>query len=217
MAQCTANTRSGNRCRVPVERDSELCHIHDPDGLFQANVAKASAHLEPEEVPAIADAGPPPADARRVHTSGSCRPNPGVGGWAWVLQGQEGTSGAGSVEMTTSPRMELTAAHMALLAVPGPIVIVSDSRYVVNCMRDQWWVKWIRNDWKLKWGESGQDIKNRDLWEPFIELVRVRAGEVWFEWVAGHSGHEWNKRAERLAREQIPDRDVLRRRTVLVG
>ena len=29
----------------------------------------------------------------------------------------------------------------------GPIVVVSDSTYVINCFRDRWWVKWQRNGW----------------------------------------------------------------------
>jgi len=29
-----------------------------------------------------------------------------------------------------------------------PIEIVSDSKYVVDCFNDRWWVKWERNGWK---------------------------------------------------------------------
>jgi ribonuclease HI len=34
-------------------------------------------------------------------------------------------------------------------------------------------------------------VANRDLWEPLINAVNDR-GDVAFQWVKGHSGHEMN-------------------------
>jgi ribonuclease HI len=41
-------------------------------------------------------------------------------------------------------------------------------------------------------------VANRDLWEPFIEMVLDR-GRVEFEWVKGHSGDKMNDFVDALA------------------
>jgi ribonuclease HI len=41
-------------------------------------------------------------------------------------------------------------------------------------------------------------VANRDLWEPLIEAVTGR-GDVAFQWVKGHSGHELNDLVDQLA------------------
>jgi ribonuclease HI len=94
--------------------------------------------------------------------------------------------------------MEITAALEALLALaddPGPIVVVSDSTYVVNCFRDRWWEGWIRRGWL---NSQRKPVANRDLWEPLIDLVRKR-GDVTFRWVKGHSGDRLNDLVDEMA------------------
>ena len=44
--------------------------------------------------------------------------------------------------------MEITAVLRAVEALPGPLHVMSDSTYVVNCFRDRWWEKWQRNGWQ---------------------------------------------------------------------
>jgi ribonuclease HI len=92
--------------------------------------------------------------------------------------------------------MEVTATLEALRANDGPVRIVSDSSYVVNCFRDRWWKGWLRRGWK---NSAGKPVANRDLWEPLIELVQARGDEVTFAWVKGHSGDEWNDIVDALA------------------
>jgi len=94
--------------------------------------------------------------------------------------------------------MEIRAALEALLALgvePGPIEVVSDSTYVVNCFRDRWWVGWMARGWV---NSKRQPVANRDLWEPLIELVRSR-GDVSFRWVKGHAGDPMNELVDGLA------------------
>lgn len=100
---------------------------------------------------------------------------------------------------TTNQRMEITAAYEAVLAHAGPMEVRSDSTYVVNCFRDRWWEGWLARGWK---NSQRQPVANRDLWEPFIELVRSREGVV-FSWVKGHSGDRWNDVVDRLAVEAL--------------
>jgi ribonuclease HI len=131
-----------------------------------------------------------------VYTDGACQGNPGPGGWAWAVVG--GRFGAGPAEHTTNQRMEIEAVLEALRALaddPGPIEVVSDSTYVVNCFRDRWWEGWLAKGWV---NSAKKPVANRDLWEPLIELVRQR-GDVSFRWVKGHSGDVMNDLVDRLA------------------
>jgi uncharacterized phage-like protein YoqJ len=93
--------------------------------------------------------------------------------------------------------MEIKAALDAVASLEGPLEIVSDSTYVVNCFRDRWWEGWQARGWLNK---AKKPIANRDLWEPLIDLVTTR-GDVTFSWVKGHSGDPMNDLVDRLAVE----------------
>ncbi len=127
-----------------------------------------------------------------VYTDGACSGNPGPGGWAWVVP--DGPFGSGGETPTTNQRMELVAVIEAIRSLEGPLRIVSDSTYVVNCFRDRWWEGWLRRGWV---NSQKKPVANRDLWEPLIDLYQVR--DVSFQWVKGHSGDRWNDRADELA------------------
>ncbi len=134
-------------------------------------------------------------DVLAVWTDGACSGNPGPGGWAWATM--DGRQGFGSAPHTTNQRMEIQAALEAVRALSGPLVVVSDSTYVVNCFRNSWWRGWVNNGWKTS---AKKPVASRDLWEPLIELVRER-GDVTFRWVKGHSGDPMNDLVDRLAVE----------------
>jgi ribonuclease HI len=95
--------------------------------------------------------------------------------------------------------MEIAAALEAVRAIDGPLEIVSDSTYVVNCFRDRWYVKWEANGWR---NARNQPVANADLWRPLVELVRN--GDVSFRWVKGHSGERLNDLVDQLAVAAIP-------------
>jgi ribonuclease HI len=136
---------------------------------------------------------PVPEGARSVFTDGACSGNPGPGGWAWALDTSVHASGGESP--STNQRMEVRAALEAVRALEGPLLVVSDSTYVVNCFRDAWWRGWHARGWT---NSAKQPVANRDLWEPLIELYVTR-GDVAFSWVKGHSGHAMNDFVDRLA------------------
>lgn len=136
------------------------------------------------------------SDATIVYTDGACSGNPGPGGWAWAVPG--GAWAAGPASATTNQRMEVNAALEALRALPGPVVVVSDSTYVVHCFRDNWWRGWLKRGWR---NSQNKAVANRDLWEPLIDEYRSRIDEVSFRWVKGHSGDEWNDVVDQLAVE----------------
>ena len=137
-----------------------------------------------------------------VYTDGACSGNPGPGGWAWAVAPDGVPSGAGRDAATTNQRMEINAVLEALRtlgvappgATPSPIVVVSDSTYVVNCFRDRWWVRWQANGWR---NSKKQPVANDDLWRPLVELVGRL--DVTFTWVKGHSGDRMNDLVDRLA------------------
>jgi ribonuclease HI len=139
---------------------------------------------------------PPTAIPTVVYTDGACSGNPGPGGWAWAIPGGRFRSGAAL--HTTNQRMEIRAVLEAVSDLKGPLEVVSDSTYVVNCFRDRWWEGWLARDWK---NSQKKPVANRDLWEPLIALYRVRPGLIRFRWVKGHSGDPINDLVDRLAVE----------------
>ena len=110
-------------------------------------------------------------------------------------------AGAGGERVTTNQRMEITAVLEAVRALggDGPVAVVSDSTYVVNCFRDKWYVRWVANGWR---NAKKQPVANADLWRPLIELVV--AHDVTFRWVKGHSGDRLNDIVDQLAVAAIP-------------
>ena len=134
-----------------------------------------------------------PEGATFVYTDGACSGNPGPGGWAWAIDRDRYASG--SERPSTNQRMEIRAALEAVTAISGPLVVVSDSTYVVNCFRDAWWDGWLKRGWTTS---AKKPVANRDLWEPLVLAVKER-GDVAFQWVKGHSGHEMNDLVDELA------------------
>ena len=119
-----------------------------------------------------------------IVVDGSCRGNPGPGGWAAILlHGEAEKVITGGAAMTTNNRMELTAVIAGLRALKRPceVVVVTDSEYVRLVLTD------------------GVMRANGDL---VAEARRLAAGHVIeVQRVAGHAGHALNERADRLAVE----------------
>lgn len=162
------------------------------------------------------------AVATTVFTDGACLGNPGPGGWAWAVP--DGPFASGPDERTTNQRMEIRAALEAATSLEGPLEIVSDSTYVVNCFRDRWWEGWVERGWVNK---AKKPVANQDLWKPLIEEYRSSPGRLTFRWVKGHSNDPMNDLVDRLAvdaaRTQAgrsgtgrPDDDVKRSHRVVV-
>lgn len=90
---------------------------------------------------------------------------------------------------TTNNRMELGALLMALNLYKRhePIIIYSDSAYVVNCFS-----KWIRG-WE-RYGYEGK--KNQDILRELA--THINRKNISVQWVPGHSGIMWNELADKL-------------------
>jgi ribonuclease HI len=127
----------------------------------------------------------------QVATDGSCRGNPGPGGWAWTTGS---TEASGEQPVTTNQEMELRAILEALRAHPGqPVVILTDSQYAIDCVTS-WLPGWRRNGWRT----SARRPVNH---QPTIAAIATELDRraVQLVKVPGHAGHPLNERADRLA------------------
>ncbi|WP_285590649.1 ribonuclease H [Actinomycetospora sp. NBRC 106378] len=198
-------------CAAPVSPGEQIAkagqrwaHVACADAGDQpaSSSGTASSGTAPKASPTKKAAKPARADmpaaegALEVWTDGACSGNPGPGGWAWATK--DGRQASGGEAPTTNQRMEIRAALEAVRSLEGPLVVVSDSTYVVNCFRDGWWKGWIARGWVTS---AKRPVVSRDLWEPLITLVNDR-GDISFRWVKGHSGDEMNDLVDRLAVEQ---------------
>jgi ribonuclease HI len=141
------------------------------------------------------------AKAVEIFTDGACSGNPGPGGWAAILRsGEHEKEISGGERATTNNRMELMAAKRGLeaLKASSAVILHTDSRYVMDGLT-KWLPKWKANGWKTS---DKKPVKNDDLWRALDEAVNRH--DVKWKWVAGHSGHPENERADTLARAAIP-------------
>ena len=132
-----------------------------------------------------------------IYTDGAARGNPGPGGYGvvmeWVGKPYKKEFSKG-FKHTTNNRMELLAVIDALkkLKNPGtPVLVFTDSKYVVDSVKKSWVFGWEKKGFK--------DRKNADLWKDF--LVEFRKHQVEFKWIRGHNNHIQNERCDALAVE----------------
>lgn len=136
-----------------------------------------------------------------IYTDGACEPNPGIGGWGYVVfeDGVESTKLCGGSLRTTNNIMEMTGVLQALIFAKASgmkaleTLIKTDSMYVVNgCML------W-RHSWKKKgWRRSVKnELANSDLWKNIDAALIAFPCKI--EWVKGHAGNRGNEMADKLA------------------
>ena len=125
---------------------------------------------------------------------GSALGNPGPAGWAWYVDDDRwasggwphGTNNMGEL-MAVLDLLQQTA-HL-----DDELHVFCDSTYVINAIT-KWLAGWKRKGWKTA---SGQPVKNVELMKALDVAMTGRT--VKFEWVKGHTGHELNEAADRLA------------------
>lgn len=140
------------------------------------------------------------AEVVRVFTDGSCKGNPGPGGWGALLKTAAGeTELFGAEPQTTNNRMELMAVIRALetLKAPSEVAVYTDSQYVQKGM-SEWLRDWKRRGWRTA---DKKPVKNVDLWRELDRLAG--AHRIAWHWVKGHAGHPENERADALANRGV--------------
>lgn len=148
-----------------------------------------------------------------IYTDGSAKGNPdGPGGYGVVihyvdrkgeLHQREFSAG---YKKTTNNRMELMGAIVGLEALTKPceVLLISDSKYLVDAFNAHWIDNWLKKDWKTS---GNKLVKNIDLWKRLLKAKEPH--EVSFEWVKGHDGHPFNERCDTLAQAAAEGSDLL--------
>ncbi len=137
-----------------------------------------------------------------IYTDGACSGNPGPGGWGAILMwGAHKKELWGGEANTTNNRMELLAAISALEALkrPSKVELWTDSAYVKDGI-SKWIHGWKKNGWKTA---DKKPVKNAELWQRLDEACARH--DISWHWLKGHAGHEFNERADELARFGIKE------------
>lgn len=130
-----------------------------------------------------------------IYTDGAAKGNPGPAGYGVVME-LVGTPHKKEFyegfRLSTNNRMELLAIIVGLEKLKNSnmsVLVVSDSKYVVDAVEKKWVFGWEKKGFK--------DRKNPDLWMRFLKIYRKH--KVDFKWVKGHNNHPQNERCDELA------------------
>ena len=124
----------------------------------------------------------------KIFTDGACSGNQNdknFGGWgAALIYGKHSKELFGGEVNTTNNRMEMTALLRAFEAVTKDglsIEVFSDSSYLINCFRKEWYINWQNNGWKTA---NNTPVENKDLWESLLPYLGKH--RIMFYRVKGH-------------------------------
>ena len=133
-----------------------------------------------------------------IYTDGSCKGNPGPGGWCAIFLEKKSTEKKlqipfailkGHTDHTTNNRMEMTAViaalhyiHQKKLAL-AQITLFSDSNLIIQT---------LLQGWKKK--------ANLDLWEELDQLNQQL--DVEYVWIKGHAKNHWNNECDKIAQKE---------------
>lgn len=128
-----------------------------------------------------------------IFTDGSCKGNPGPGGWAAILLYDKVEKPFAILKghdiHTTNNRMEMLAVIEALRYIhdqkmqAAQIILYSDSNLVIQT---------LTSGWKRK--------ANKDLWEELDEFNEELSVE--YIWVRGHAKNKWNNECDKIAQRE---------------
>ena len=133
-----------------------------------------------------------------LFSDGACKGNPGLGGWGVLIKNSKTLNELkGTQQQTTNNRMELLAVIRALEALKRPckIRLHTDSTYVQKGI-SEWIHLWKKQNWRTS---NKKEVKNNDLWKQLDQLAKPH--QIEWLWVRGHSGHEGNEQADKLANQ----------------
>lgn len=149
-----------------------------------------------------------------IYTDGSCKKNPGPGGFGVVVVEDDKVISAYqfSSQMTTNNRMEMEAILYALenygsedgdFSAP---VVYSDSMYCVNSFTN-WIAGWKRNGWVRA---GGKKLENLDLIKTYDMLTSSDGRKIDLRYVKGHAGEIYNEIADALATGRMSVEEVMK-------
>lgn len=110
-----------------------------------------------------------------------------IGGWGSVIRGgadlKESLYGSGEIGATNN-NMEITAAYKGLEKIKElieenggysnfpmtTIYFISDSAYVINCIKEKWYLSWKKNNWK---NSKKEPVANKEEWERLVSIYEL--------------------------------------------
>ena len=137
-----------------------------------------------------------------IYTDGSCPKSGFAGGWAYIIETEDGEKiiGSGGAVNTTNNKMEMAGPIAALKTLPegSEVVLTSDSQYVTKGI-SEWLTNWKRAGWRKKNYETKQyePILNLELWQELDGLLKKHTVKT--NWVRGHAGHPQNEQCDEMA------------------
>ena len=143
-----------------------------------------------------------------LYTDGACQPNPGKGGWAFILFKKDNESQKiikqGNSSESTNNKMELQSVLEGMKFFASDIwtgseqlQIYSDSAYLVNGIND-WVSQWEKQNWIKK---DKKPVLNKDIWEKILQL-KNKINPIAIH-VDGHAGNVFNEEVDQLAVKAI--------------
>lgn len=147
-------------------------------------------------------------DSIDIYTDGSCKPNPGFGGYCALIEYKK--DGVvlkekicrGGDTYSTNNRMEMIAIIDSLEEVEVsdhstlPTSVTTDSKYAKDGITKHI-ANWKRNGWMTS---QGRPVKNKALWMR-LDAVVSKLTVTWF-WVKSHAGHRQNELVDKIAKEE---------------
>lgn len=149
-----------------------------------------------------------------IFCDGACEPNPGAGGWGYVVydKGVEVDAFCGGSTETTNNQMELVGLLNAIEKAKAlfgkygnPVTIWCDSQYCVKGV-NEWMPGWKAKGWQRA-GPNAEPknriVMNVELWKAIDEAFgdASKNGRIVVRWVKGHNGVVGNERADQLAEQ----------------
>lgn len=148
-----------------------------------------------------------------IYTDGSSKNNGtknNVGGWAYAIY-REGSDelvhyNCGAVPDTTNNQMELAAMIEGINYIINNlndfelVSVCTDSAYIYNCWKDEWYVNWVKNNWKKS---DKKPVLNQTFWEALIPFFTDR--RFWWVKVKGHATNAKNNFVDQLAQNAASD------------
>ena len=144
------------------------------------------------------------ADHIQIFADGSVIGNPGPGGYGVIMMcGPHKKEFSKGFVRSTNNRMELMGVIEALKTIRHrhlPIVITSDSQYVIKAIDKNWVKGWIQ-----EWQTGAEGKKNKDLWMQYAAVAKDLS--ITAVWVKGHADNEHNNKCDKMANDAARGKD----------
>ncbi|MEN3954986.1 ribonuclease H family protein [Ligilactobacillus salivarius] len=130
--------------------------------------------------------------------------------WAYLIKYQGSIISDTDGEYgSTNNRMEIMALKKALLDLKQrelqneKILVVLDSKYVLDAITKLWLQSWEKNGWKTS---AGTGVKNKELWMEISRLL-PEFPNLDYQWTKGHANDEGNNLVDELLNKTMDQMD----------